>query len=136
MKPIVTPDGIDLSFDTVGGAVLVGLVVVAIALLLHRFLMASGDELGGMAKVTPGLLGRALLARRRGVPRDPWFCSECRSENLPTATVCCKGCGPRDDVEARPTADALQRDLAAADSAADPAADPADARGGTARRRI
>jgi hypothetical protein len=80
-------------------AIVVGLVVGLIGLGINRFLQASADEIFGAIPFLNSSAANAVLRRRRGVPTDPWVCTVCKSVNIPTATVCYRGCGPRDAVD-------------------------------------
>jgi hypothetical protein len=79
-------------------AIVVGGVVVLIAFGVNRFLQATADEIIGAIPFLNSSAANALLRRRHGLPTESWVCSVCRSVNIPTATVCYRGCGPRDEV--------------------------------------
>jgi hypothetical protein len=80
-------------------AIVVGLAVGLIALGVNRFLQATADEIIGAIPFLNSSAANALLRRRRDVPSEPWVCSVCRSVNIPTATVCYRGCGAREEIE-------------------------------------
>lgn len=79
------------------GAVVVAAVLVVVALVLGRFLMATTSEVGHMLPGAGEAAGRALLDVR-DLPEDSWVCLNCRSVNTPQATHCYRGCGSRDDL--------------------------------------
>lgn len=85
------------SIDWVG-AVVVGALVIAIGAVVLRFVMATTAEVGAMLPGATDAAGRAILDARTDMPVDSWVCAECRSVNTPTATVCYRGCGPRDEL--------------------------------------
>ena len=78
-------------------AVAVGAVLVAVGLVLLRFLMATTSEVGHMLPGAGEAAGRALLDAR-DLPENSWVCIRCRSVNTPHATQCYRGCGSRDDL--------------------------------------
>jgi len=78
-------------------AVAVGAVLVAVGLVLLRFLMATTSEVGHMIPGAGEAAGRALLDAR-DLPENSWVCTRCRSVNTPQATHCYRGCGSRDDL--------------------------------------
>jgi hypothetical protein len=78
-------------------AVLVAAVVVLVAMVLLRFLMATSSEVGNMLPGAGETAGRAVLDMR-GMPVDSWVCTTCRSVNTPHATHCYRGCGEREVV--------------------------------------
>lgn len=79
-----------------GAAVLVAAALVVIAMLVLRFLLATGDEVRTALPGMTNAAGKAILDARTDMPIDSWVCLTCRSVNTPTATVCYRGCGPRD----------------------------------------
>ncbi len=95
------------SIDWVG-AVLVGAGLVAIGLVLLRFMMATTSELGGALPRATDAAGRRILDARPSMPVGSWLCTTCRSVNVPTATHCYRGCGPRDEVGRTLESDPLQ----------------------------
>ena len=91
------------SIDWVG-AIIVAAVVIAVGVVVLRFLMATTAEVGAMLPGASDAAGRRLLDARTDMPVDSWVCSACRSVNTATATRCYRGCGAREDL-ARPLAD-------------------------------
>lgn len=85
-------------------AIVVGLVVGLIGLGINRFLQASADEIFGAIPFLNSSALNAVLRRRRDLPTEPWVCTACKSVNIPTATVCYRGCGPREEVGPTPAA--------------------------------
>lgn len=85
------------SIDWVG-AVVVGALLIVIGLVLLRFLTATTSEMGSMLPGARDAAGRALLDVRGQLPVESWVCVVCRSVNVPTATHCYRGCGPREAV--------------------------------------
>lgn len=85
------------SIDWVG-ALVVGTVIVVVAAILLRFLMASTSEVGSMLPHARDAAGRAVLDARSGVPVDSWVCEVCRSVNTPAASRCYRGCGTREGI--------------------------------------
>ena len=79
-------------------AVAVAAVLVAIGLVLLRFMMATTSEVGRMIPGAGEAAGRAILDARGDLPVDSWVCVICRSVNTPHASHCYRGCGPRDQV--------------------------------------
>jgi hypothetical protein len=91
------------SIDWLGG-VLLGALLIGTGLVVLRFLMASSAELGAMLPGWTRAAGRRILDERTAMPVDSWVCSACRSVNTPTASLCYRGCGRREDL-ARPLPD-------------------------------
>ena len=77
-------------------AVVVAGVLVAVGLVLLRFLMASTSEVGHMIPGAGKAAGRALLDAR-DLPENSWVCTRCRSVNMPQASHCYRGCGSREE---------------------------------------
>ncbi len=94
MGPLVTGDGIDLSAPHVVAVVLFAVLVVVVAALVRRFLMAYADEIAELWRQYAGTFGARILGHRRDMPDLPWFCDRCRSHNGRAATVC-YACGAR-----------------------------------------
>ena len=80
------------------GAIVVATALVAIGLVLLRFLLATTSEVGHMIPGAGEAAGRALLDARGDLPIDSWVCRNCRSVNTPHATHCYRGCGLREDL--------------------------------------
>jgi hypothetical protein len=78
-------------------AVVVAAVLVAVGLVLLRFLMATTSEVGHMIPGASSAAGKAILDAR-DLPVDSWVCVNCRSVNTPQATHCYRGCGSREDL--------------------------------------
>jgi hypothetical protein len=92
------------------GAVVVAAVVVGIAMILLRFLMATSSEMGDMIPGAGRAAGKAILDSRE-MPVDSWVCAVCRSINTPHATHCYRGCGERGELaQALPTDRSLVAD--------------------------
>lgn len=100
-------------------AVLAAVVLVAIAAGLRMFILAATEEGLAALPLVGSWLARSALARRRELATRSWFCTTCRSLNPPSATLCYRGCGPREALEA----DGL------------PVDESVDALAGTSRRR-
>jgi hypothetical protein len=77
------------------GALILGVLMVAVGLAILRFLVAATAEVGAILPGATDAAGRAILDARTDMPVDSWVCASCRSVNIPTATVCYRGCGPR-----------------------------------------
>jgi len=92
------------SIDWLGG-LLLGAVLIGVGLVVGRFLMASSSEIGRMLPGVTDAAGRKVLDARTDMPVDSWICTACRSVNIPTASLCYRGCGRREDL-ARPLPDA------------------------------
>jgi hypothetical protein len=93
-----------LSHIDFGGAVLLGVVVVVIALFVHHFLQVSAEDL--IRNLLPSVarwLGLSALDAAHEDPGEAWFCPTCKSLNLAGAQICYRGCGPR---PAPPSSDA------------------------------
>jgi hypothetical protein len=100
MTPIATADELNTGPEVVIPIVLVTIVIVILAALFRRFLMATADELADLWRTYgPVAIARAL-DRRRGLPETPWFCATCASRNGLAARRCYRCGGRRDDVEA------------------------------------
>jgi hypothetical protein len=116
--------GIRLPWDTMSPQLLAFAAVFGIVcgitwLVLRQGLQATLDETMDMTRgVVSWATGHVVAAKTGGA--QPWFCDTCHSQNLPTASRCYHGCGPRKEHEDAvvPTAEA-----------------PAATRSGTARRR-
>lgn len=93
----MTAEGYLASIDWIG-AVAVGAVLVVIGLVLLRFLMASSSEVGSMLPGAGSSAARRLLDASRDLPPDSWVCATCHSVNRPTATMCYRGCGRREEL--------------------------------------
>ncbi len=85
-----------VSIDWLAG-VGVAAVIVLVAIVLLRFLMATTSELGSMLPGIGNAAGRAVLDAR-GLPVDSWVCAVCRSVNMPHTTHCYRRCGPREAI--------------------------------------
>jgi hypothetical protein len=81
-------------------AIAIAAGLVALAMVLLRFLMATTSEVGHMLPGAGTAAGRAILDAR-DLPIDSWVCPVCRSVNLPQAIYCYRGCGDRDDLADR-----------------------------------
>jgi hypothetical protein len=85
-----------LSHIDFGGAVLLAVAAVVLALVILQFLQVSVDDL--IRNLLPGAgrwLGQSALEIAHEVPSEAWFCDRCKSLNLPGAELCYRGCGPR-----------------------------------------
>jgi hypothetical protein len=85
-----------LSHINFGGAVLLAVALVAVALLIHQFLQVGVDDL--VRNLLPGAsrwLGVSAVDIAHDESDEAWFCQTCKSLNLAGATVCYRGCGPR-----------------------------------------
>lgn len=83
------------------GAVIVAAVLVALGLVILRFLLATTAEVGHMLPGAGEAAGRALLDARGELPMGGWVCEVCRSVNTPAASHCYRGCGERSQVAER-----------------------------------
>jgi hypothetical protein len=100
MTPIATPDELNFGPEVVIPIVLVTLLIVFIAVVFRRVLMAAADELADLWRTYgPVALTRAL-DRRRGLPETPWFCAGCASRNGLAARRCYRCGGRREECEA------------------------------------
>jgi hypothetical protein len=86
-------------------AIVVGLAVGLVGLGINRFLQASADEIFGAIPFLNSSAANAVLRRRHDLPTEPWVCTVCKSVNIPTASVCYRGCGARGEVGPPPAAD-------------------------------
>ena len=77
-------------------AVALGAVLIAIGLVLLRFLLASTSEVARMLPGVGGAAGNARRDARAGLPPDSWVCTTCRSVNTPHSSHCYRGCGERE----------------------------------------
>jgi len=100
-------------------AVLLAAVIGTIAMLVRMFIQATAEEGLAALPLIGNWLARSALARRRDLATRSWFCTQCRSLNPPAATICYRGCGPREEL----------------DAGEQPIDDLIDARAGTSRRR-
>ena len=108
----------DLTWETLGLALAVGILAGIIGLSLRYGVQTIVDELIEMVRDVFGWArGRALEPRTSAAA---WFCVNCHSANVGSASHCYRGCGDRAELE----------DL-------DPlgAHTPPNTRAGTARRR-
>jgi hypothetical protein len=78
-------------------AVVVAAIVVLVAMVLLRFMLATSSEVGHMVPGAGEAAGRAVLDMR-DMPIDSWVCTTCRSVNTPHSTHCYRGCGEREVV--------------------------------------
>jgi hypothetical protein len=94
-----------------GGAIIAAAVLVAVAAVVGRFLMASTSEVGRMLPGAGRFTSQALLDARGDLPIDSWVCDDCRSVNTPNARHCYSCGGDREEL-ARPLS--VNTDLIAA----------------------
>lgn len=104
LEPLTSADGIDLSAPHVIAIVAFATVVVLVAIVFRRFLLAAVDELGPMSRAVTAWLALAVL-RRRPMPHEPWFCAACRSRNGVAASRC-YSCGAARATAQAPVPDA------------------------------
>jgi hypothetical protein len=78
-------------------AVAVAAVLVAVGLVLLRFLLATTSEVGNMLPGAGSAAGKAILDAR-DMPVDSWVCVVCRSVNTPNSGHCYRGCGEREEL--------------------------------------
>jgi hypothetical protein len=79
-----------------GGAILVAVAIVAIAIVVSQFLLVSADDL--LRNLLPGagrLIGQSAIEVAHEQPDEAWFCRTCKSLNLAGTQSCYRGCGPR-----------------------------------------
>jgi hypothetical protein len=95
-----------LSHINFGGAVLLAVVAVMIAVAINQLIQVSADDL--IRNLLPGAgrwLGVSALDMAHDDPGEAWFCQTCKSLNLAGAQVCYRGCGPRPPVLITTTTD-------------------------------
>ena len=93
-----------LSHIDFGGAVLVAVGLVLLALVGHQFLQGSADDL--LRNLLPGAgrwIGQSAVEMAHDESDEAWFCHKCKSLNLAGTDFCYRGCGPR------PAADGADR---------------------------
>lgn len=95
MQPIVGPDGINLTPETIIPAVAVGMIIGILGLLARRFLMAAAIELMDLWHEYSPIAARRVMDQRPNMPATPWFCLRCHSRNGEAASVCYKCGGSR-----------------------------------------
>lgn len=79
-----------------GGAILLAIAIVAIALAVNQLLLVSAEDL--LRNLLPGAgrwLGWSALDIAHDQPDEAWFCRTCKSLNLAGSQMCYRGCGPR-----------------------------------------
>jgi hypothetical protein len=79
-------------------AFVVAAVMVGVAMVVLRFLLATTSEVGSMLPGAGSAAGRTMLDVRGDLPVDSWVCAVCRSINTPHATHCYRGCGEREEL--------------------------------------
>jgi hypothetical protein len=85
-----------LSHIDFGGAVLLAVALVILAVVVQQFLQVSADDL--VRNLLPGAgrwIGQSAVEMAHDDSHEAWFCQTCKSLNLPGAQVCYRGCGPR-----------------------------------------
>jgi hypothetical protein len=100
VTPIATPDQLNTGPDVVIPIVLVAIVLVVLAAIFRRFLMAAVDELADLWRSYGPIAAARALDRRPGLPETPWFCARCASRNGLAARRCYRCDGPREECEA------------------------------------
>jgi hypothetical protein len=91
MEPLATPTSLDVAPLHVIAVVLAAGLIGLIGVAVRRFLVASGFELGDLARQIVAHVS-ARAERRRMRSETPWLCARCRSHNRIGAARCYR-CG-------------------------------------------